>query len=943
MQNEGSGQIKNVFSLISADDIKEGEGKGIGNIVGTNASSASIENVYSVGLGKNITNTDNGPNIYTAGGKISNNYYFNDEIFKNSYHQKTTMLALYDVNFQKQLLNSDNQFNIDEYVSKGYYPQVIMPEVMPNQEYIPLPEVADDDLADILSIEVLEQGTDTVKVKFNVYNPSGETITNIEIKDISCRILSQTYEGGKSEVIATLHSPIKYVSKYSVLSITTKGAFNIPYTREFLENERIIEVDLYREIETIADWKEMNNSPTENYILEEDLDFINEGTDIVISKVFTGKLEGNQHTIKNIHITSSINRGLFVEVKGEINNLKIESFSREEAKTSRIGLIDYLNNGKINNVHIEDMIITMDDTYKGNAYIGALVAYSVGGSIKNSSVSNFVVENESGTTRSSVGGLVGSGSGNDIANSFAVDIKFKIKNSVEVIGIGGIYGYDSSANRISNCYAIGKIEADSSNIGGIGGFFQRGEIKGCYSNVHIITDGEYVGGILGNDRNELVNNVSNNIALGNVYSKQKTETVSRIVGNSKKEETNYAYERQRINGKIRAEEEGAILLSLSNLKEKTTYQDRIQLGASYSYEKIEQGILPKLYDTEGKELLPNQKDTKLPEEAETEIEMEEVEAEKTAVDTVTIRIVLKNTMNRPITKIEIEDMKVKITNNTNQNGKTYLDVVATPTRYYDSYRISKVTYEEKGEIKEKEIEERVDVVFYKEIYSYEDWQTIEENTYQNYRLMNDIDFKDKSNIKTNLTIGKLEGNNHKISNINLVLNSSNSGFIKTVKTILKDITFENINITNTASGERTGVIANVGAKVENVTINHILVEAPKMNRVGFIGNSTSESINNITMDTVEITGKTYIAGYAGYAESPVLRQLEAKNLKIQGTENYVAGIIGYLHKRIGYNAWYVTVSDSEVQGQDYVGGIFAWSSTGGNNPSPRYVSNFNSY
>ena len=97
------------------------------------------------------------------------------------------------------------------------------------------------------------------------------------------------------------------------------------------------------------------------------------------------------------------------------------------------------------------------------------------------------------------------------------------------------------------------------------------------------------------------------------------------------------------------------------------------------------------------------------------------------------------------------------------------------------------------------------------------------------------------------------------------------------------------------------------------------------------------------MDTVEITGKTYIAGYAGYAESPVLRQLEAKNLKIQGTENYVAGIIGYLHKRIGYNAWYVTVSDSEVQGQDYVGGIFAWSSAGGNNPSPRYVSNFNSY
>ena len=250
----------------------------VGNIVSINNSNALVENVYSVGLGKNITNRSAGPNIYYADGKISNNYYFNDEIFTNKYHKKTRMLALHDTKFQNQLLNNDNRFNVDEYVSKGYYPQLIMPSVMPNNEYIELPEVKDADLADILSTEVVKKGIDTVEVKFNVYNPSAETITNIKIKNLECTILSQTYENKRSEIIAKLHSPKLYTSTYSVLGITTQGAFNIPYTREFLEHERTIEVDLYKKINNISEWKDINNSPTENYILMQDLNFANMGT-----------------------------------------------------------------------------------------------------------------------------------------------------------------------------------------------------------------------------------------------------------------------------------------------------------------------------------------------------------------------------------------------------------------------------------------------------------------------------------------------------------------------------------------------------------------------------------------------------------------------------------------------------------------------------------------
>ena len=51
--------------------------------------------------------------------EISNNcYYFTDEIFTNKLENKGNPLALYDVEFQNQLINRDNVFNVNELVSK---------------------------------------------------------------------------------------------------------------------------------------------------------------------------------------------------------------------------------------------------------------------------------------------------------------------------------------------------------------------------------------------------------------------------------------------------------------------------------------------------------------------------------------------------------------------------------------------------------------------------------------------------------------------------------------------------------------------------------------------------------------------------------------------------------------------------------------------------------
>ena len=53
----------------------------------------------------------------------------------------------------------------------------------------------------------------------------------------------------------------------------------------------------------------------------------------------------------------------------------------------------------------------------------------------------------------------------------------------------------------------------------------------------------------------------------------------------------------------------------------------------------------------------------------------------------------------------------------------------------------------------------IQVQFYKEIYTYEDWQNIEADTFQNYRLMADIDFSGKTSVKSNIGVNRLESEN----------------------------------------------------------------------------------------------------------------------------------------------------------------------------------------
>ena len=918
-ENIPNAKIENVYSLITAE-VEDGDDTySIGNVVERSNVHSSIKNVYTTNVSDNIKN---GPNVPNNVGTIENSYYFSDKVFANSSDKNTTKLALKDVDFQNRILNSENVFNVDGLIEQGYYPQLNMSDCMPAQEYINLPEIEDADLVDVISSEVLEQNSDSAKVKFNVNNPSGETITNIEIENLKCEIISQEYSSGKTEVIANLKEPIIYISSYDILSITSKGVFN-EYTREFTAGERNINVDLYRKIYSIDDWKEIIKYPTENYILENDLDFRN-ATNFIIQD-YRGILNGNGHTIKNINISGSSAGGLITNLHGKIKNLYVENLINDNnTDIKEQGFVRVLSSGAvIENVHIKNSNSIRTTNINGTpatGYIGILVGQSTGGRITDSSVTNSKITANGQLNTIYAGGLVGNGSYVEINNSYTNNVDIIITDAIET-AIGGIIGNENNLGNISNCYAHGSIKSDNSNLGGIAGK-TKGTIKNNFSFVNISSSSDNIGGIVGN--NSTGNNyyVEKNLAIGNIYSSSSSENIKNISGNIKVQTENYSYEEQLINGYKNIS--GGKTLTFEELTEENTYLNYLEMQ-NLNFEKIEDGVLPKLCNSTTNELLPNQEDISL--KTDNKFNIDNISIEKINNDTVNIRLEIENLNEDQITAITIEDMETEITRNITSKKTTCIEITGKPQKYYDSYRLAKIIYLNKDKEQEENVEMKLNVQFYKEIYTFEDWQNIDEEAIQNYRIMSDIDFSGKINIKNKINVSRFDGNNHVLKNISLELDN-NSALINFVQNEIKDITFENIEINSENATNNIGIILRNSGRIENIVFKDININAPKASYVAPISRNESMTIENINLNNIEIVGKSCIGGLIGRTIAGNFTNIVAEEININ-SESYVGGIFGYMISQENSEIKDVTINNSEIVGtSNRVGGIVGTTDSG---------------
>ena len=910
-------KIQNVYSLITIDS-ESTSGKSIGNITGYNNSGFSVvQNVYSVNISDGIIKQDAGPNVTYNSGTVENSYYFSDKTFSNTSDRNTTKLSLWDKDFQNKVLNSEKAFNVDELVEKGYYPHLNMPDCMPAQEYIELPEVEDKDLVDIVSTDILEHNSDNVTVKFNINNPSAETITEIKIANLQCEILSQEYNEGKSEIIAKLYSPTIYVSSYDLLSITSQGAFGFPYTREYKDGERIIDVSLYRPINSIDDWKEINNYPDENYMLETNLDFRNETSGIILWN-FRGKLDGNGHTIRNINITDYAY--LIANLYGEIHNLYIENYNNENnTDTANQGIISNMQNkALVDGLYVNNAMLTRTVE---NGNIGVIAGNSSNASIiKNSYVKNSTIIANGKLNTIYAGGIVGKASNTTINNSYVQNINIQINNAIET-SVGGIVGNEIGVGNISYCYATGIIQSDGQNLGGIIGK-TTGIVKNSYSYVNIYGMSSYIGGIVGFDATENNYYVEKNLVLGNLYNVVNTANMGRIFGNKKDITNNYAYTNQLINGYTSTETDGAQLLDSDDLSNQNTYISMLDMSNNFSYDELKNGFLPKLKDTENS-LLQNQDDVSFIEEKK--LEVQNIEIERVGGNTLNLRLEIKNTNNYQITNIVIDDMDTKIDKDSTQDGVTYIDITATPNKYYDSYKISKIQYLDNEQEKSLQTEIRINEQFYKEIYTFEDWQNIDSTTLENYRLMADIDFNGRNNINVGINIARLEGNNHTLKNINLSFTDAQTGIINTVKNELCNVQFENVSIENETENSNVGLIVNNTGEITNILFKDITINAPNADYVACITKNENSNTSEIQLNNVHVTGKGIVSGFIAETYATNFENITADKLDITGNGQYVGGIFGNILSKQASKLTNISLTNSNIQGsQNDVGGIVGY-------------------
>lgn len=857
-----------------------------------------VRNVYTVGETSNI-NQERGPIVgnYNAKILLSNAYYKSKYTYTTNNQTKISNIDLNSVDFQKTALKSG--FDIDDMIKLGYYPQVIYSSnKMPKQEFIPLPEYNNDSL-EIVSMEVKEKTNNSALINVVVDNPDGSEISNITISDLTTNIQSQRYEDGKSYVELEVYNPSIYQSKYAVRSISSTTYTGITVKKQYNIGEKYLYIDFYHEINSVEEWIKINNNTRENYIIMNDLDF-SEYVNYRIIYGFVGKIDGNNYTLKNMNLQSS----LFSNMNGTLENINFENINIDLANnnTGRAGIIDYTSQGKFNNIHINNIKITLSGETTQEKSVGALIGGGQYSNISNCSASNVTIKSTATGSKISVGGLIGTCTNNNINNVFTENVYIDVKGALGTYGIGGILGAEfGTAGIIEAAYSTGYISSNTDNVGGIAGKTSS-FVEYTYSIANVSSGINNIGGIVG--YTGYPNNIINNIFAGSLYATTDNGINGKIIGNSTADSSNYSLDSSLVNGQINNFANGETVVTSGDLLNVSSYKE-IGFDNYYDISKVSEGILPKVYGYESTEILAYQSDLTIPGDT---FKVDYINISKSLHDGV-VAIQFSNLNNYIIDDIEVEGMDIEITKNNFVDNISVIEFNAVPNKFYDSYKLSKIKYHVAGEenIREYSTSVKLDMRFYKELSSYDDWQQVSTYDPENYILTNDIDFTDK-NFNTKVVFNRLEGDSNNpptISGMHISYNSTsidnNFSIISCITTSIKNVNFNDISIINSkkSNNYNFNIINSSYGEMENVKFSNITLDLNGCHHLGIILYGYNSSIKNIILDNINVNGKYYLSGFiAQYYPNDMgrtINNIDAKNITITGTEsNYIGGIFAQL-------------------------------------------------
>jgi hypothetical protein len=258
----------------------------------------------------------------------------------------------------------------------------------------------------------------------------------------------------------------------------------------------------------------------EKYLLDQDIDCSeteswNEGRGFLPIYFFGGIFDGQNHTIKNLHINNEDYAGVGIFrnlVNATVKNLKIDNAN----------IIGYYNVGILSGFIAEGTTVTISNVEITNAHlegyssVGGLTSEVQSEALLN--IDNYTFSG-SGFTNESLGavaGLVDSLAAVDISNS-NVSVDFQ-GDGDDSYGFGGYVGYSYGTSDIFNATASGTISADA-GIGGFVGYMDDGNsgIAVATSAVDLTGYGE-IGGFVGYNKDQVDIEYAN--STGNIVAEE---------------------------------------------------------------------------------------------------------------------------------------------------------------------------------------------------------------------------------------------------------------------------------------------------------------------------------------------------------------------------------------------------------------------------------------
>lgn len=567
-----NGIVENVYGLVDMR-LRNNDGNSIyrsaGAVCGLNEgfvrnsfSAAEVlthvvnTNTYEPKKGRSPANYNfiEGTNTY---GHSSNIYYYDRgydfDVCKDNSTGRVNSVAirkelLHDHNWYEALFDASGssiteQWDYD-FVTRGYYPHVLMDSCMPAQPSIELPKITSQSSeVTIMSAMVTENNENEAYATVTFYNPDSYLIQGIDLDYATGRVVQQWEEGQFYYAKIRVNNPTKFYSVYKItgFSYSPRTSNRDIHTKTFVPQEYIeVPIEFYKTIYTVEDFATISKGLDQNYKLGADINFngryiadfaatARDANNAITTayntddnnNCFTGKFDGRGFTLSNIDVG---NVGfLFGKVAGPLKDFNVKNihtpdlsvYGNQKSTAEYMGLIaTFRQGGSLENVHVDGAKFE-----NVTRFCGVLLARNFfENEIKNCSVQNAVITTampKANSTAASVGGLVGHNDlGAIIHNCFVNNLDINAEQAGDVYGVGGIIGYTVTGIEIENVYIVNsRIKSNYANIGGIAGSIQSMNdvstsskstyyneeyyIRNYYEDVELISLSDNVGGAVG--------------------------------------------------------------------------------------------------------------------------------------------------------------------------------------------------------------------------------------------------------------------------------------------------------------------------------------------------------------------------------------------------------------------------------------------------------------